>query len=90
MFVVCLFFLSFEREPQKFRHPARKKTFGRSGASYWTPYLCNGHYTDALVQHPLSPYREKCGAMGCGILYRMVAEWIGLCAMLATRRTGVM
>ncbi len=25
--------------------------------------------------------------MGCGILYRMVAEQIGLCAMLATRRT---
>jgi hypothetical protein len=25
--------------------------------------------------------------MECGILYRMVAEWIGLCAMLATRRT---
>jgi len=26
--------------------------------------------------------------MGCGILYRMVAEWIGLCATLPTRRTG--
>jgi hypothetical protein len=27
--------------------------------------------------------------MGCGILYRMVAERIELCAMLATRRTGM-
>ena len=26
--------------------------------------------------------------MGCGILHRMVAEWIGLCATLATCRTG--
>jgi hypothetical protein len=26
--------------------------------------------------------------MGCGILYRMSAEWVGLCATLATRRTG--
>ncbi len=26
--------------------------------------------------------------MGCGILYRMVAERIGLSATLATRRTG--
>jgi hypothetical protein len=26
--------------------------------------------------------------MGCGILYRMVAERIGLCATLATRRTN--
>ncbi len=26
--------------------------------------------------------------MGCGILYRMVAEQIGLRATLATRRTG--
>ena len=26
--------------------------------------------------------------MGCGILYRMVAERIGLGATLATRRTG--
>jgi hypothetical protein len=25
--------------------------------------------------------------MGCGILYRMLAEQIGLCATLATRRT---
>jgi hypothetical protein len=25
--------------------------------------------------------------MGCGILYRMVAEQIGLCAMLSMRRT---
>ncbi len=27
--------------------------------------------------------------MGCGILYRMVAEQIGLCATLAMRRTDV-
>ncbi len=27
--------------------------------------------------------------MGCGILYWMLAEQIGLCATLATRRTGV-
>ena len=27
--------------------------------------------------------------MGCGILYRMVAERIGLGATLATRRTGI-
>ncbi len=27
--------------------------------------------------------------MGCGILYRMLAEQIGLCATLATRRTGL-
>jgi hypothetical protein len=26
--------------------------------------------------------------MGCGILYRMLAERVGLCATLATRRTG--
>jgi hypothetical protein len=41
-----------------------------------------------LVRHPLSPYWEKCGAMGCGILYRIMAEQFGLCATLATRRTA--
>jgi hypothetical protein len=46
-----------------------------------------GHYSEPLVRHPLSPYWEKCGAMGCGILYMMAAELIGLSATLATRRT---
>jgi hypothetical protein len=36
LFVVCLFFLSFESETQKFRHPARKKLL--AGANYRTPY----------------------------------------------------
>jgi hypothetical protein len=50
--------------------------------------LRDGHYTNALAQQPLSPYWEKCGAMGCGILYRMMAEWFGQCATLATHRMG--
>jgi hypothetical protein len=63
--------------------PRRYKNPGSYGTT-----LQDGHNTDALVRHPLSPYWEKCGAMGCGILYRMVAEQIELCAMLATHRTG--
>ncbi len=57
-------------------------------SSYRTA-IRDGQYTDALVQHPLPPwYWEKCGTMGCSILFKMVTEWIGLSATLATRRMG--